>query len=108
MQFARHQTLPFPTRPAVLPPRTSASVVPAAVVPARQPDPTKRERVVIAGMTKVRASRGSSATPIGLRATRAPASTPGASFAAKRIAHAVEMFGACMMIATFLVLALFG
>jgi hypothetical protein len=33
---------------------------------------------------------------------------PGERFASMRRQHAVEMFGACMMIATFLVLALFG
>jgi hypothetical protein len=33
---------------------------------------------------------------------------PGATFGRARLLHAIEVFGSCMMIAAFLVLALFG
>lgn len=101
MLFARQRSLPFTTR-STLPLRQQiAALESARPRAARGADVAVRERVVAAA-SAIRPAH------VGRQATPRTAVRPGRDFAAKRIAHAAEMFGACMMIATFLVLALFA
>lgn len=117
--FARQSSLPFPSaHPSqatqqrhlgnvrVLSGSVQAKVVRLSAAPkassklaGSQLPPVARSAKVVGGPASGPGAMGAS-TPAGGR--------PGRRFAAMRRLHAVETFGACMMIVTCLVLALFG
>lgn len=101
MKFARQHALPFSTRPVLAPSRPTTPFTGRVAAASIRADLPVRERVVTGGRQTAPVARQATSK---LRSNPRPAP----SFAAKRIGHAVEMFGACMMLATFLVLTLFG
>lgn len=110
MMFARQPSLPFPSTRSnqAIEPRQPAASRPAAG--AVQAKVVRLQTGCL--QTGRKASHQSHAIPLAAAVCVVPpvagAAPAGQRFAAMRRQHAVEMFGACMMIATFLVLALFA
>lgn len=110
--FARQPSLPFPST------RSSQAIEPRQPAAGR-PSAGAFQAKVVRLQTGSNASHESRAIPLAAAVCVVPpvacvapkgaeAAPAGQRFAAMRRQHAVEMFGACMMIATFLVLALFA
>jgi hypothetical protein len=114
MKFATQRQLPLSFQSSV------RSAYGPAKVPGRVHDGQSVVRLVTHGAKRPGGAPAASPAaspverlvPVAPSAGAAVADTPtqvaGARFARARLRHAVEVFGSCMMIAAFLVLALFG